>query len=65
MTVNEGAVSMTERSIVEDSAPTKHAVRIEWFRSDPGGTMFIVPPGDSTPKPIVEERDGGVTNRHN
>jgi len=57
---------MTEQSIVENSAPTKHAVRVEWFQHDPGGgTTFIVPPGSSAPKSIAEEIHGGVSNPPN
>lgn len=56
---------MTKQNIVKDSAPTKHAVRVEWFQHDPGGgTTFIVPPGGSAAKPIVEERDSGIASPH-
>jgi len=56
-----GNFLMTEQSMVENSAPTKHAVRIEWFQHDPvGGTIFVVPPANSVAKPVVDERGDGV-----
>lgn len=37
---------MTVQGIVEGSAPTKHSVRVAWFRQDPGGgTIFVKPAG--------------------
>lgn len=35
---------MAARNIVDDSPPTKHSVRVDWFRREPGGsTIFVVP----------------------
>lgn len=36
---------MAGRGTVEDSAPTKHSVRVDWFRRDPGGSTIFVMPG--------------------
>lgn len=44
--VDEGMALMAVQGIVEGSAPTKHSVRVDWFRRDPGGTtIFVVPAG--------------------
>jgi hypothetical protein len=38
---------MSAQGAAEDSAPTKHSVRVEWFQRDPtGGTLFISPTYD-------------------
>jgi hypothetical protein len=57
---------MIKESIAEDNAPAKHAVPIAWFQGDPGGTIFIVPPGGTAAsKSIIEEGGDGVTSPHN
>jgi hypothetical protein len=57
---------MIKESIAEDNAPAKHAVPVAWFQGDPGGTIFIVPPGGTAAsKPIIEEGGDGVTSPHN
>ncbi|HEY6422621.1 MAG TPA: hypothetical protein VIY28_05095 [Pseudonocardiaceae bacterium] len=35
---------MAVQGTVEDSAPTKHSVRVDWFGRDPGGTTIFVTP---------------------
>lgn len=36
---------MTGQGPVGDSAPPKHAVRVDWFGRDPGGgTIYVMPP---------------------
>lgn len=48
---------MIVRGVVEGSASTRHAVRVDWFRRDPGGgTLFILPAESegAVPQPIVE-----------
>ncbi len=35
---------MPAQGVAEDSAPTRDAVRVDWFQRDPGGgTIFVVP----------------------
>lgn len=56
---------MAVRGVVEDSAPTKHAVRVDWFHRDPGGgTIFVMPAGDdgAASQPIAERGDHTATN---
>lgn len=37
---------MPMQGVASDSAPTKHSVRVEWFRREPGGsTIFVKPAG--------------------
>lgn len=37
---------MAALGVVEDGTPTKHSVRVEWFRREPGGgTVFVKPAG--------------------
>jgi hypothetical protein len=38
---------MPAQRVAADSAPTKHSIRVEWFRRDPGGTIFVKPARDS------------------
>ena len=56
---------MPAQDLAEDSAPTRHAVRVDWFRREPGGgTIFVVPTrGEgTTPRPVTERNDvGGAT----
>lgn len=55
---------MAGHGIVEDSAPTTHSVRVNWFRRDPGGTtIFVMPAGDdgAAPQPIAERDDAAAT----
>lgn len=57
---------MTVQGVVEGSASTRHAVRVDWFRRDPGGgTLFIMPAGSigAAPPPIAE-RDNDATATH-
>ncbi len=50
---------MAGQGTVEDSAPTKHSVRVDWFRRDPGGsTIFVMPGGDGAVSQRAPERDG-------
>ncbi len=49
--------------IVEDSAPTKHAVRVNWFHREPGGsTIFVMPPDGNaaTDQPVAQGDDGAA-----
>lgn len=40
---------MAALGVVEDGAPTKHSVRVEWFRREPGGgTVFVKPAGSDS-----------------
>jgi hypothetical protein len=50
---------MAALSIVEDSAPTKHVLCINWFERDPGGaTIFITPPReDAASHQLIVEHD--------
>ncbi|MGH3777845.1 MAG: hypothetical protein ACRDRR_19285 [Pseudonocardiaceae bacterium] len=50
---------MAGQDIVEDNAPTRHAVRVDWFRRDPGGgTIFVMPAGgDGAAAQPVADRD--------
>jgi hypothetical protein len=53
---------MTRQSIVGDSAPTKHVLRVEWFQRDPGGTtVFVSPPREPNSTPSVD-RNGDAAN---
>ncbi|MGH3907379.1 MAG: hypothetical protein ACRDTE_24870 [Pseudonocardiaceae bacterium] len=48
---------MAQQEVGEDSAPTEHSVRIDWFQRDPGGgTIFVKPAGDDSraPQPIAD-----------
>lgn len=48
---------MVTREVGEDSAPTAHSVRVDWFGRDPGGgTVFVKPVGDdsSAPHPVAD-----------
>lgn len=38
---------MAVQGVVEGSAPTKHSVRVEWFRHEPGGGTIFVKPADA------------------
>jgi hypothetical protein len=49
--------------IVEDSAPMKHAVRVNWFHREPGGsTIFVMPPdgGAAATQPIMQGDDSAA-----
>jgi hypothetical protein len=48
------------------SAPTKHSVRVEWFRREAGGfTIFVMPAaGDGAAPQPVAERDDDATATH-
>lgn len=49
---------MAGRGTVENSAPTKHSVRVDWFRRDPGGsTVFVMPGNDGAVSELAIERD--------
>jgi hypothetical protein len=52
--------------IVEDSAPAKHAVRVNWFHREPGGsTIFVMPPdGDAATSQPITRRDDGAAAGH-
>jgi hypothetical protein len=52
--------------IVEDIAPTKHAVRVNWFLREPGGsTIFVMPPDDAIAgSEPVAERGAGAWARY-
>ncbi len=48
---------MVTREVGEDSTLTKHSVRVDWFRRDPGGgTIFVKPAGDdgAAPHPVAD-----------
>lgn len=56
VTQRKGQALMAVQGI-EDSAPTKQVVRVDWFHRDPGGsTIFILPAtGEgATPQPVAE-----------
>lgn len=57
---------MAVHSMVGDGAPTKHAVRVDWFRRDPGGaTIFVMPSREDSATPqLVVERDGSAAIPH-
>ena len=51
---------MDVRGTEADTAPTKHSMRVEWFKRDPGGTtLFVTPPraGGAAPQAVSEHRD--------
>jgi hypothetical protein len=52
--------------IVEDHTPTKHAVRVNWFHREPGGsTIFVMPPdGDAATAQPTTQRDDGAAAAH-
>lgn len=61
--VEEGWTQMAVRGITEDTAPTKHAVSVDWFRRDPGGsTIFVMPatPDGDTPQPATVDGDSAA-----
>jgi hypothetical protein len=35
---------MAMQGILEDSAPPKHSLRVDWFQREPGGTTIFVKP---------------------
>jgi hypothetical protein len=42
----KGQVRMVvQGGVVEDIAPMKHALRVDWFQRDPGGSTIFVAPG--------------------
>lgn len=57
---------MPVQGVVEDSAPTKHAVRVDWFRREPGGgTIFVLPARDENADlPSVAERTDAGSVMH-
>lgn len=61
----KGQALMTAQ-IVEDIAPTKHAVRVNWFLREPGGsTIFVMPPDDAIAgSEPVAERGAGAWARY-
>lgn len=53
---------MPVQDVVEDSAPTRHALRVDWFRREPGGgTIFVLPAKDENADlaPVAERTDAG------
>lgn len=51
---------MPVQGVVEDSAPMRHAVRVDWFRREPGGgTIFVLPARDEYADlpPVAERTD--------
>lgn len=57
---------MTVQGIDEDSALTKHVVRVDWFGRDPGGsTIFVMPAdGDGAAARPVAVADHDATATH-
>lgn len=62
----KGQTLMPAQGVAEDNVPTRHAVRVDWFRRDPGGgTIFVVPArGDGAASQwAAEDNDaGGATH---
>jgi hypothetical protein len=58
---------MSAQGVVEDSAPAKHSMRVEWFRRDPGGgTIFVSSARNSDGTPAHSDGNHAVqaaTNR--
>lgn len=62
--VYEGKDTMSTQGIEEGNAPAKHAVRVDWFQRDPGGTtIFVLPGDDGVASQPVAERDGHVATQ--
>jgi hypothetical protein len=56
---------MAAQGVVEGSAATKHSVRVDWFRLEPGGTTIFVKPADDhgVAPQLAGEHVTGAENR--
>lgn len=65
-TRRKGQTLMPAQGVAQGSAATRHAVRVDWFRRDPGGgTIFVVPArNEGAPSQWVAEGNdaGGATH---
>ncbi|MCU1610573.1 MAG: hypothetical protein QOH09_660 [Pseudonocardiales bacterium] len=53
---------MPVQGVAEVNAPTRHAVRVDWFRREPGGgTIFVLPATgeDADLQQVAERTDAG------
>jgi hypothetical protein len=48
--------------VVEEIAPVKHSLRVDWFQRDPGGsTIFVAPAQKDGAAEVDHDDESGVT----
>lgn len=59
----KGQALMAVRGVVEDIAPVKHSLRVDWFQRDPGGsTIFVAAVQKDGAAEIDRNDERGVTD---
>jgi hypothetical protein len=54
---------MAGQGVVDDMAPVKHSLRVDWFQRDPGGsTIFVAPAQEDGVADVDREGGDGVTS---